>query len=126
MPLKIAPMEEVCAQLDALWPNLEYEADRSWLWVVSDLAPLHRKCDCAECARRAQIRKDIGPRGIGFSYAPNGHQCPSGAVSRWGHRCDRPTRFLRRAKGRSEHEANAADDAAALDKEAIEFAMGIA
>ena len=105
MPLKIVPMEQVCAQLDELYPDLEYEADRAWLWVTSDLGPLHKgKCTCPDCSQRAEMRKAIGTKGVGFSFAPNGHECPSGAVAYWGHRCEHPTRFKRRSKGRSEHE----------------------
>lgn len=106
MPLKIAPMAEVCAQLDEQFPDLEYEADRDWLWVTSDLGPLHKgKCQCEECVTRSAIRQAIGRQGIGFSYAPNGHECPSGIMGFWAHRCEHPTRFKRRSKGRSEHEA---------------------
>src|SRR5215831_4011173 len=105
MPLKIVPMEEVCSQLDALFPDLEYEADRAWIWITSEIGPIHRsKCTCSQCAERAGIRKAIGREGIGFCFAPNGHTCPSGATSYWGHRCDRPTRFKRRSKRKSEFE----------------------
>src|SRR5258708_3185886 len=104
MPLKLMPMDEVCAALDEQWPDLEYEADRAWIWITNDIGPLHRKCSCEECERRAAIRKSIGREGIGFSFAPNGHACPSGAMSYWGHRCERPTRLKRRSKRVSELE----------------------
>jgi hypothetical protein len=97
--MKIMSIDEVLAALERDWPQVEWEVDRSWVWVVSDLKPLHPKgCACATCVERAAIRKAIGREGLGFIFAPRGHVCPSGAVGYFGHHCERPIRFRRRDK----------------------------
>jgi hypothetical protein len=99
MALKIMPIDEVLAALERDWPQVEWEVDRMWVWVVSDLKPLHPKgCTCAPCTERAAIRKAIGREGLGFIFAPRGHVCPSGAVGHFGHHCERPIKFRRRDK----------------------------
>jgi hypothetical protein len=97
--LKVTPMDELIDQLETNYPELEWEVERSWVWLLTDLAPLHKgKCQCEECARRAALRLAIGRQGLGFSYAPRGHQCPSGAISYWGHRAEHPTKFRHHKK----------------------------
>jgi hypothetical protein len=92
-------MEELLDQLEANHPDLEAEIDREWCWIITDLAPHRGKCECAQCVERAAIRKAIGKEGLGFIFARNGHTCPSGAVSYWGHHCTHPVKFRRRNKG---------------------------
>jgi len=99
MALKIMPLEEVIAALKRDWPQVQWERDKNWIWIVSDLKPLHPKgCTCPPCAERAAIRKAIGREGLGFIFGPRGHKCPSGAVGFFGHHCESPTKFRRRDK----------------------------
>lgn len=98
-PPKLIPMEQVIDWLEQNQPDLEWEIDRAWIWLTTDLAPPHRKCECAQCQQRAAIRKAIGRDGPGFIYARNGHPLESGAVSHWGCHCNSPTPFRRRKKG---------------------------
>lgn len=103
MPLKLVEMEVLLQDLEANFPELEWEVDRDWVWLTSDLGPLHRnKCVCEICAERTRIRTAIGKNGLGFSFAPRGHAMESGATGMWAHRCTHPTKFKRRSKGRSE------------------------
>lgn len=95
------PMEEIIAILEERHPQLEWECERAWIWVTSDIGPAHRVrgCACAECQKRAAIRKALGKEGLGFRFAKSGHVCPSGAVAYWGHSCTHPVPFRRRRKG---------------------------
>jgi hypothetical protein len=102
MPRNPMPMEDVVLWLASEYPTLEWEADRDWIWITTDLAPVHRKCECGECTRRAEIRKDISE--IGFIFAPAGHELESGEVGYWSHSCETPTRFKRRDNGRKPDE----------------------
>lgn len=86
-------MEELINQLALMFPQVEYEIEKSWVWITSDLAPHANKCSCKQCQERAVIRKGI--HALGFMYAKKGHTLPSGARSYWGHHCEKPTRFAR-------------------------------
>ncbi len=96
MPQKIVPMADVVAWLDTEHPELIYEIERDWVWIVANLAPLHRKCTCVQCAQRSVIRRQLVE--FGFIYAPAGHELESGEVSHWAHHCEHPIRFKRRGK----------------------------
>ncbi len=101
------PIDDVLAALERDWPQVEWEIDRSWVWVVSDLAPhsvaQHQGVTvCAQCDERRAIRKALCKDGLGFIYAKNGHTCPSGAVGYYGHHCEKPIRFRRRDKTKGE------------------------
>ena len=89
--------------------SLNPESDRNWIWLVFDLAPLHKKCDCKECSGRAEIREEI--KAAGFRFCLAGHALPSGNTSKWAHNCGFPTRFKRRDKsGRKDNEPDRVDD----------------
>lgn len=108
MPAKTVSMDFLIDQLEASLTGLEWEVDRNWLWITSNLAPEHKgKCDCNACTYRALMRKNIGKEGLGFIYAKHGHKCPSGAISYWSHHCEVPTRFIRKHKsGQSKDQAD--------------------
>ncbi len=97
----IIPKEEVIAWLEGL-DLVTWEEDRNWVWITSDLAPLHKKCTCADCMERATIRKQI--HDYGFIFASRGHACPSGTVSYWSHHCSSPIRFKRTGNVKKEGE----------------------
>lgn len=100
--LKLIEMASLIATLETDFPDLEWEADRAWVWITTDLAPLHKgKCACLDCTARAITRKRLFKDGLGFIFAKNGHQCPSGAISFAGHHCSSPRPFRRR-KGKTE------------------------
>ena len=94
------PTEEVIEKVEEL--ELEYEMDRAWVWITTDLAPMHKKCECVECVARKAMREQI--KAIGFRFAMAPHTLPSGQTSRWGHSCLSPTRNKRRSKGGSTEE----------------------
>lgn len=94
------PMSEVLEWLHTNQPQVEVEVEKDWLWVTTELAPLHKKCECVECANRKNIRESI--KTIGFRFAFNGHPLASGKVSRWAHSCDHPVRFKKKSGGSSE------------------------
>lgn len=73
-------------------PNLE--AERDWLWLIGDLrGDKHR-----------ELREAIGSKdGIGFRFAPEGHELPSGNLSHWAHNCGHPTRVQRTGQRLSNH-----------------------
>lgn len=108
--MKTASIAEVQAWLEEFNKDsgvvLVAEQERNWLWLVNDLAPLHKKCSCADCATLAAIRKAIGKEGCGFIYAAAGHVLPSGTVSHWAHHCQHPIRFKRKGKSGSPDEPN--------------------
>ena len=90
------PMSEVLGLIEQKQLPIQTEAQRDWLWLTTEVGPLHKKCDCAECAERKRIREAI--KEIGFKFAFHGHPLPSGVISYWGHSCDHPVRFKRRGK----------------------------
>lgn len=106
---RIVPMGDVVAWLAANQPQLVYESERNWIWITSELGPLHKKCQCEECEKRKAVRSALvefdGVRG-GFIFASGGHACPSGAVGHWAHHCEHPIKFKRRDKGGSEADGN--------------------
>jgi len=103
-PPKTISMDALIEQLDTLDPNLEWETDRHWIWVTTNLAPIHAgKCACQDCTAQAEKRKAL--LGLGFIYARKGHTCPSGAVAYWGNHCERPTKFRRRSGEKKEQPA---------------------
>lgn len=111
------PIDAVLAWLAANQPGLEYEVDRAWVWITTDLSPLHKKCECAECAERKSVRDSIKGKEIGFIFARDDHPLPSGKTARWAHHTDKPMRFTRKGKkGDSEAstEKLSGDDAALL------------
>lgn len=109
--IKLVPMDDLIDQLESGFPGVEWEADREWLWITTDLAPHRNKCACEQCVERAAIRKGIGKQALGFLYAKNGHTLPSGAVSFWGNHCQRPQRFARRSsKTKGEPQTDGADN----------------
>jgi hypothetical protein len=89
-------MSEVLGLIASKTLPIQTEVERDWLWITTEIGPLHRKCDCAECARRKGIRESI--KEIGFRFAMGGHPLKSGVVSYWAHACDHPVRFKRRGK----------------------------
>ena len=99
---KTMPIDDIIAVLEENHPQLEWEADRCWVWITSDIGPVHkvRGCTCAKCVERAAIRKALGKDGLGFIYAKRGHVCPSGLTSYWGHHSTHPIPFFKR-KSRS-------------------------
>ena len=112
MPLKksISP-QAVVEWLEVHHPELEFEQDRHWLWLITDLrsAPA--------------IRQSL--KEFGFIFARRGgHKLPSGRLGMWGHSCDSPTPFFRRNKtSKARAEVPAADDATM--KELLEFAESV-
>ncbi len=79
MSTKIIPTAEVLAWLRDNQPALQYEVDRNWVWIITDL----RK---DEKARQAV-------KEIGFRFKRHGeHTLPSGQTARWAHHCERPIR----------------------------------
>lgn len=90
------PMSEVLDLITSKTLPIQTEAERDWLWIVTEIGPLHKKCECAECTRRKGIRESV--KEIGFRFAMGGHPLKSGVVSYWGHSCDHPVRFKRRGK----------------------------
>ena len=100
MKPKTMPLDDILSVLDEQHPDLEWEADRCWIWITSEIGPVHRVkgCTCSQCQERAAIRKALGRDGLGFIYAKRGHTCPSGAVSYWGHHSTHPIPFFRRHK----------------------------
>ena len=108
MPLKnrISP-QAVCEWLEEHHPSLEFEQDRSWLWVVADLR------------RDEATRKSL--KDFGFIFAKRGgHPLPSGRLGTWGHSCESPTPFFRRNKTSPAAEVPTADDTTM--KELMSFA----
>ncbi len=105
----IVPQAAVLAWLAEKHPDLEWEVERAWVWIVTDLAPLHKKCACAECAERAAVRKslmDFDGVHVGFIFARGDHELPSGKTSRWAHHAEKPIRFTKGSKGKSEGESD--------------------
>lgn len=119
---KPIPQSEVVKWLLEKFPNFQFELDRKWVWITTDL----RQDEPSRQALKA----------FGFVFAKNGgHKLPSGAMGTWGHSCDAPLPFRkfprrRGAAGKSppapptpqptpEVEATEDDDA-----EALAFAMG--
>ena len=88
------PMSEVLLWLADHQPALEVEVEKDWFWVVTDLAPLHKKCECAPCLEHKAVRDSI--KGIGFRFAFGPHPLASGKTSRWSHSCNHPTHHFKR------------------------------
>ena len=112
----------VLEELECSHTDIKVEAEKDWLWVIEpDLAPAHQVkggCKCEECVARAAKREVL--KGIGFRFAFQPHNLPSGKTSRWGHSCTRPTRFKKSNRGKgaaSPREEKPDDDLA----EAVEF-----
>ena len=81
--------------------HVELEEDREWLWVTTDVGPVHQVkggCKCPECLARAEKREVLKLAGFRFSYQP--HLLKSGKSARWGNSCLAPTRF-KKGKGKS-------------------------
>jgi hypothetical protein len=113
MPLKksISP-QAVTTWLEEHHPELQFEQDRSWLWVIADLR------------KEPAVRESL--KAFGFIFAKRGgHKLPSGQLGTWGHSCDTPLPFYRKGnKSKSVRvEVPAADDSTM--KELLEFASGI-
>ncbi len=99
------PMDEVIAALGST--GLQYEVERDWVWITTDLAPLHYKCSCAPCESRKEQRGYI--RAIGFIYKDGDHPLPSGATARWAHHCEKPIRFRRKGQKGKEESSKVSD-----------------
>lgn len=112
MPLKhesISP-QALVEWLEEHHPDLEFEQDRHWLWVIADL--------------RQDVATRTSLKAKGFIFARRGgHTLPSGRLGTWGNSCDSPTPFFRRSKTSKGAEAPATEDATM--KELLEFANSI-
>lgn len=83
-------VEELTALLDADHPDLDYEIDGQWVWVLGNF-----KGDA-----HADTRKAL--KALGFRFKKGGvHELPSGETSRWGNSCTRPTPPKNRGRERS-------------------------
>ena len=75
----IIPTNGVLKWLQDNHPAIEWEVDRNWVWIITNL-----KSD--EGARKAV-------KEFGFRFKKGGeHTLPSGRTARWAHHCERPTR----------------------------------
>ena len=102
MPRELKSQTQVLEELETTHNGFVAELEKDWLWITEpDLAPVHQVkggCQCEECKERAVKREEL--KAIGFRFAFRAHVLPSGAESRWGHSCLRPTRF-KKGKGKS-------------------------
>src|SRR5688572_15816890 len=98
------PQTEVLAWLSANHPELfqSAELDREWTWLTASLKPPHPKCECAECAKLAAVRRSLSDYGFVFARR-NLHLLPNGKLGTWGHSCLKPLPFHRKRASGAAH-----------------------
>lgn len=78
----IIPTDKVTEWLKENHPEVEYEVERNWVWLLGDFW------------KNKEVRDSV--KKYGFKYKKRGeHTLPSGATSKWAHHCDKPIAFRR-------------------------------
>lgn len=124
-PREKIPQTVVLDWLQKNHPSLHAtaELDRAWVWITENLQGDTHK------ATRNSIKHEAPGRGFVFAKR-GGHKLPSGKLGTWGHSCDKPMPFRRKAKGNSTPAAPTAAPSQPSEPsttdidEALAFAMG--